>query len=134
MVSRKHLLLIGSVMLMTTFPAAQQGRADDEEKLAAAIKRFTPTEITADVSRLTPGDRKALDKLIEAAKLMDKIYLRQIWSGNEAMQQRLAMNMTPLGKLRQHYFNINMSPWSRLDHNESFIPGVPLRRLGVRLD
>ena len=45
--------------------------------LADKAKRFVPTEITADVSKLSYGDRQALDKLIEAAKLMDSLYLIQ---------------------------------------------------------
>lgn len=102
-------------------------RADDIDELNAKIKRFAPTVITGDTSTLSPGDRQALRKLVEAARIMDRIYLRQVWSGNEAMERKLAANKTPLGLRRQHYFKINVGPWSRLDHNKPFIPGVPRR-------
>jgi hypothetical protein len=96
-----------------------------ESPLAAKIRRFAPTEVTADVSHLSEGDRKALAKLIEAARLLDPLFLRQVWSGNEALLKKLEGDMTPEGKERLHYFMINKCPWSRLDKNEPFIDGVP---------
>jgi hypothetical protein len=100
-------------------------KMDKSITLAAKIARFAPTEITADTSRLSENDRKALGKIIEAAKLMDEIFLRQVWSGNVEMKKKLAADTTPEGKERLHYFNINVGPWSRLDHNEAFIDGAP---------
>ena len=93
--------------------------------LAAKINRFAPTSVSADLSRLSPGDRAALEKLAEAAKLMDAIYTRQVWSGNEALRQKLEADGTAEGKERLHYYNINRSPWSNLDHDEPFVSGVP---------
>ena len=93
--------------------------------LGAKIKRFAPTPVTADVSHLSPGDRRALVKLAEAAKIMDRIYARQVWSGNEALRVQLEADRTPEGAERLHYYNINRSPWSNLDQNEPFVAGVP---------
>jgi hypothetical protein len=56
---------------------------------------------------------------------MDDIYLRQVWSGNVALVKKLRADNSPLGRLRLHYFLINVGPWSRLDHNEPFVEGVP---------
>ena len=96
-----------------------------ESPLAAKIRKFAPTEITADVSHLSEGDRKALDKMIEAARLLDPLYLRQVWSGNEALLKKLEADATPEAKDRLHYFMLNKGPWSRPDKNEPFIDGVP---------
>jgi hypothetical protein len=96
-----------------------------ESPLASKIKRFAPTELTADVSRLSDGDRKALDKLIEAARLLDPLYLRQVWSGNEALKKRLESDSSSAGREILHYFMINKGPWSRLDNDEPFVEGVP---------
>ncbi|HEX7721204.1 MAG TPA: hypothetical protein VF397_03545 [Pyrinomonadaceae bacterium] len=101
--------------------AAPQG------SLAAKIRRFAPTVMTANTARLSPNDRKALQKIIAAAKLYDHLYLRQIWSGNEALLKKLQADNTPLGRLRLHYFKINQGPWSQLDDHERFIEGVPPR-------
>lgn len=99
--------------------------APSDASLAAKIRRFAPTVVTADTSRLSPGDRKALAKIIEAARLLDPLFLRQVWSGNAALEQKLMADKTPQGRERLHYFRINNGPWSRLDSNEPFIEGVP---------
>ena len=95
------------------------------DSLAARIGRFAPTDITADASHLSGGDRKALDKLIQAAKLLNPLFLRQVWSGNEALLKKLEADTSHEGRDRLHYFMINKGPWSRLDKNEPFIDGVP---------
>ena len=86
-----------------------------ESTLAAKISRFAPTEVTADASTLSENDRKALDKIIEAARYMDPIFLRQVWSGNVAMEKRLAAATSDKGKELLHNFKINVGPWDRLD-------------------
>lgn len=37
----------------------------------------------------------------------------------------LAGNRTIAGRARLHHFLINKGPWSRLDHDEPFVPGAP---------
>ena len=53
--------------------------------------RFAPTEIRADLSNLSGADRQVLAKLIDASKVMDALFLRQVWVGNEAMLIDLAL-------------------------------------------
>jgi hypothetical protein len=96
-----------------------------DPELAKKIRRFAPTVLTDNTSRLSANDRKALDKIIEAAKLLDPLFLRQVWSGNEALKQKLEADKSVVGRQRLHYFMINDGPWSRLDNNEPFIDGVP---------
>src|SRR5215510_3135328 len=93
--------------------------------LAAKIRQFATTELNADKSHLTENDRKAIAKLIEAAKLFDPLFLRQVWSGNEALKKKLESDTTPEGRERLHYFVINKGPWSRNEKNQPFIDGVP---------
>src|SRR5947207_2809809 len=102
-------------------------RQGTDNSLAAKIRRFAPTVMTANTARLSPNDRKALQKIIAAAKLYDALYLRQIWSGNESLWKKLEADKTPLARLRLHYFMINKGPWSQLDENSPFIEGVPPR-------
>jgi hypothetical protein len=99
--------------------------ADGDSELAKKIRRFSPTELTASTAHLSPNDKKALAKIIEAAKMMDPLFLQQVWSGNEALKKKLEADKTPAGRLRLHYFLINDGPWSRIDENEPFIEGVP---------
>ena len=111
--------------LLTTF-TAQTGKPEGgDPELAKKIARFAPTTLTADVSKLSAKDRQALDKIIAAAKLLDPLFLRQVWSGNDALEKKLLADKTPAGRERLHYFYINDGPWSRLDNNEPFIEDVP---------
>ena len=111
----------------TTMFGSQKRRrpAVGDPELAKKIARFSPTVLTANLSQLSRGDRLALTKIIAAAKLLDPLFLRQVWAGNDALKQKLAADKTAVGQQRLHYFLINDGPWSRLDHNEPFIEGVP---------
>jgi hypothetical protein len=101
----------------------------DLPQLQKMTARFAPTELHADTSTLSPGDRRALVKLIEASRVLNDIFLKQLWSGNQAMYAKLKRDSTPLGKARLHYFWINKGPWSDLDEHTSFLPGAPSKKL-----
>ncbi len=100
----------------------------DLAELNRMIARYAPVELRADTSRLSPGDQKALAKLIEAAKVIDDIFLEQVWSGNKALRAKLATDTSPLGKARLHYFDLNKGPWSDLDEHAAFVAGVPEKK------
>ncbi len=128
---RKKIICLLLTLTMTAIVYAQKGQPVDNS-LSAKINRFAPTtltadNLTADTISLSPNDRQALLKIIAAAKLFDPLYLRQIWSGNEALLKKLRADQSPLGRLRLHYFMINKGPWSQLDGMEPFIEGVPSR-------
>ena len=118
------LLMVSLSMSIAANQKTSRKPAGDPE-LAKKIARFSPTVLTADISQLSPGDRKALTKIIAAAKLLDPLFLRQVWSGNEALKQKLEADKTAADRQRLHYFLMNDGPWSRLDHNEPFIEEVP---------
>ncbi len=60
----------------------------------AMSARFAPTEIGADVSKLSAVDRRVLAKLIEASKIIDALFLRQVWVDNESMLLNLVRDET----------------------------------------
>ena len=53
--------------------------------LRTMTARFAPAEIGADLGALPDNERQALARLVEAARIMDGLFLRQVWSGNEAL-------------------------------------------------
>src|SRR5256714_1638856 len=130
-INRTIVFVILTAFVVNAFanqPRRSQTRVSGEAaELNKKIRRFAPTVMTANTTRLLPSDRKALQKIIAAAKLYDALYLRQIWSGNESLWKKLEADKTPLGRLRLHYFMINKGPWSQLDDNDPFIEGVPKR-------
>src|SRR6476646_317507 len=121
-------LLLLSTLLLTNVSAMQRRGGKKtvcDPELAKKIARFAPTTLTANTAVLAPGDRKALGKIIEAARLLDPLFLRQVWSGNQELQKKLETDKSAMGRQRLHYFLINDGPWSRLDNNEPFIENVP---------
>ncbi len=46
----------------------------DLAELNRMLARFAPAPVTADTSRLPPGDKQALAKLIDAANVIDAIF------------------------------------------------------------
>ena len=125
----KHLLLLGLILLsgsIVTFATEQLAtNVPDLAQLQQMTARFAPTELNVDISNLSDGDRKALAKLVEAGRIINDIFMQQYWSGDLALYAKLQKDTSPLGKARLHYFWINKSPWSALDGNTAFIPGVP---------
>ena len=109
----------------TASTSATSASSDEAARINKMAARFAPTEIAADVSRLPASDRQVLARLVQASKIMDALFMRQVWVGNEAMLLDLVRDETPEGRARLHYFLINKGPWSRLDHNEPFVPGAP---------
>jgi len=130
-INRLAVFVTATALVMNVFASqrkkATQGSSSEATSMSKKVRRFAPTPLTANITRLSPGDRKALQKIIAAAKYYDALYLRQIWSGNEALLKKLAADKSLVGRLRLHYFMINKGPWSQLDDNEPFIEGVPRR-------
>jgi Peptidase family M49 len=113
------------------FVRAQEGRVPDTQTLQQMAARFAPTDIRADLSTLSEPDRRVVAKLVEASKVIDGLFLRQVWAGNEAMLADLARDQSAEGRARLHYFLINKGPWSRLDHDAAFVSGAPAKPAGA---
>ncbi|MEO8370071.1 MAG: hypothetical protein ABI806_12800, partial [Candidatus Solibacter sp.] len=100
----------------------------DLNQLKQMTARHAPVNLKFDEASLSAGDRKALPKLVEAARVLNLIFMDQVWSGNRALYAKLQKDTTPLGKARLHYFWLNKGPWSDLDEHSAFVPDVPVRK------
>jgi hypothetical protein len=138
---RQRLMMMMTV-LSTSFAACGGGPSappapaavSAEPALAALtrqIDRFAPTDLGADLSGLSPGEREALVHLVRAAQVMDGVFLRQVWAGSEAMLFELLRDTSPTGQARLQYFLLNKGPWSRLDDNAPFVQGAPAKPLSA---
>ncbi len=128
---RKLILLL----LLCTFGTVAQEKTPkpspsvpDLAELKAMAARFAPTPLKVDTSGLSAGDQKALVKLVEAAKIVNTIFMQQFWSGDLAAYRALLPDKTPLGHARLDYFWINKGPWSEIDEYAAFLPDVPARK------
>ncbi|HEV7517171.1 MAG TPA: hypothetical protein VGR07_12790 [Thermoanaerobaculia bacterium] len=97
--------------------------ADIVQRLA----QFSPTRLTADLSGLSPADRRALGLLVQASSRLNDIALRQAWAGNPKFEKELAADARkhPWAKAALAYFRINAGPWDRLDGMKPFVGDRP---------
>ena len=126
---RVAVVVVGAVMAsrVASPQASPAPVIPDEARLLAMTARFAPVDIGADLSRLPAGEKQALARLVAASRLVDAIFLRQVWAGNEALLMQLCADHSSLGQARLHAFLIDKGPWSRLDQDAPFVPGVPAK-------
>ncbi len=102
-----------------------------DDSLRMEMNRLAPVDIVYDASILSAPEKQALVKLVEAARLMDEIYLRQVWEGNIPLRDQLATAASAdgpnkvLAKDLLRFFNLNGGPWLRLEHDKPFIGNTP---------
>ena len=126
----------------TTTPAAQPAAAPPPAaatstpavtpapgKLAVApdtpqrLAQFPRTIVDYDRALLNENERAVVAKLIEASKLIDEIFWRQVSEENPTMRAQMAKqaNDSPLDRAGYEYFLVNKGPWDRLKEDEPFI-------------
>ena len=140
----KSVLIVCAIVLGVTMQAQQKESAaktklqsanrnaakfPDAAQLKKMAARFAPTPLEVDTSGLSSSDQKALVKLIQASRLINDIFLTQLWSGNHGELTKLEKDKSELGRARLHYFWINKGPWSEIDSHTTFAPGVPAKKL-----
>ncbi len=123
----KGALLLATGLFLLPLISAQTTNPDLQE-LNRMAARFAPTAIRVDTSALNMGDRQALAKMIDAARVLNTIFMRQLWSENLATYDRVKADKTPLGQARAHYYWIQKGPWSDLDDHLAVLPNVPPRK------
>jgi Peptidase family M49 len=109
--------------------ALAQSKAAGEARIVPDIEKrvaqFAPTVLASDLSALSEEDRKVLLKLAEAAKFMNEIFLRQVWTGNPEIQKEMASWKGKDAEAAREYFDINFGPWDRLAERQPFIGTKP---------
>ena len=56
---------------------------------------FAPVEIGASLAGLPDNERQALAEIVAAARVMDGIFLEQVWAGNPALLLQLSGDSSP---------------------------------------
>ncbi|KAJ1951652.1 hypothetical protein EC988_003993, partial [Linderina pennispora] len=90
------------------------------------LSNYKPTELRADLSHLTEGDKRALVKLADVSDLLNAAYFKQIWAGAPAMRQKLQAGKADSEEARDlaTLFELFRGPWDRSFDNEAFVPGA----------
>ncbi|MEO7599090.1 MAG: hypothetical protein ABIV50_09185 [Opitutus sp.] len=116
-------IAVASLLTVVRLCAAEPA-LPNEAQLKTLTARFAPADISADVSKLPANEQLALRKIVDAAKIFDAVFLRQVAPMNPTYLAALVRDDSPRGRARLHYFSINAGPWSRLDKEEPFMAGV----------
>ena len=91
--------------------------SDIQKRLA----QFVPTEISYDESLLNEEQKQVLEKLVLAAKQMDKIFWKQASHTGLILKKELEEMDDPENNDFLRYVEINFGPYDRLDENKPFI-------------
>ena len=119
----KLLLIAGAAVALR--PAASLAKAPpDARDLHQLAARLAPVDLIADVAHLPANERAALVRILQAAQLMDALFLRQVWAESPALLTRLAADASALGRERVHAYLQNKGPWLRLDDERPYLPGI----------
>jgi len=118
-------LVLGPVLLTASIAASAP--LPDLPQLRASADKFSPTPMEVDLSAFPASERKALARLVQAARVMDPLFVRQSWAGSEAWMVKLVRDASPLAQARLRMFLLNQGPWDRLEQDAPFLPGVPAK-------
>ncbi len=98
-------------------------------KIKEEFAKFAPVKIAVDPKLLDAKQKKLVRELIDASRLMDEIFLRQVYDGNVALRSELKRDKKE--PLLYEYFLINSGPYDRLDHDKPFVAGAPPKPAGA---
>jgi len=99
--------------------------ANPKDGVDSLLNKYTPFTLKADLSSYTPDEKKMISKLIEVAKIMDKLFWYEAYGEKEKFLNDITDN-----RLRT-FARINYGPWDRLNGNAPFIAGVDKKPMGA---
>lgn len=100
------------------------------EMIKEQIAKFSPTELKYDASILDERQKIVVEKLYRAAKIMDEIFLDQVYSKNYQIRNELKASDSEEHKVKLELFTIMFGPFDRLEHDKPFI-GTEEKPLGA---
>lgn len=130
---RVYIPLLSALLLahLASTVTAAEAPLPSEAELHAMTARFAPVEVKVDTSALPANEKLALARMVEAAKIMDALFYRQVAPLNPTYLAELSADRSVLGRARLHFFTLNKGPWSRLDADRAFVPGTGPRPPGA---
>ena len=127
------ILLVSFFLVGCEKKTEQNKDAEDITMLKEKIARFVPTELKYDSSTLDEREKIVVEKLYLASKIMDELFLDQVYSKNYEIRKSLmeqAASGSEKAKLELELFTIMFGPFDRLDHDAPFI-GTEKKPLGA---
>lgn len=137
----KNIIILLTLALTIVSCSEKQNPQKDSEEvtmLKEKITKFVPVEIQYDESLLTDREKVVLEKLYRASKIIDELFLEQVYIENDQIKSDLISKISnksilskqPELKLQLELFNIMFGPFDRLEDNKPFI-GKNTKPLGA---
>ncbi len=92
--------------------------------IEARRKQFVTKTLATDLSSLAPAERRTLEHLVAASRLIHEVFRLQAWRGNPELATRLAAADGPGIAAAREYYRIMAKPWDELRHEEPFVQGL----------
>lgn len=108
------------IAIFLLFGCSEVNKEKENSDLKMKINQYSKTELTYDESLLDDNQKIVVEKLYEAGKIIDRIFLDQVYSKNEEIEETLLKSTDPNDKVILEFFNINFGPFDRLDHDKPF--------------
>ncbi|RDV13384.1 Zn-dependent hydrolase [Pontibacter diazotrophicus] len=119
-------ILFASAMAAATFGCTSTTTESGEtteavqtgDNLQQKLDMYTSVRLTADLGHLSAQEKQMIPLLIEAADIMNKLFLYEAYGQRDSLLTALD------NENARRFVNINYGPWDRLNNNEPFIAGV----------
>jgi hypothetical protein len=92
----------------------------------AQVPALEPTTIEVDLSSFPASEKAALARIVHAGRLMDALYIRQVWPGTAGLMKERETAQNPSAQAELTALNFFKGPWD--EHGMPFIAGVPVTR------
>jgi hypothetical protein len=110
----------GCTAPMPPSPLAASAENPDGYNIAAQRAKIVRIAMHPDTSFLTAEERDVVNDLIQAADLLDPVFLRQVSADNPRVRQEIASLNRADGPLLLDWFDFNAGPWDTLADNRPF--------------
>jgi len=117
-------LILSAILIGCGKQAEQNKDAEDVAMLKEKIAKFVPTELKYDSSTLDEREKMVVEKLYRASKVMDEIFLDQVYAKNYEIRKQLTEEVSAgseEAKLQLELFTMMFGPFDRLEHDAPFI-------------
>jgi len=90
-----------------------------------AIDKFAMVDMPVDLSFLSDSELRVLSKLGELARVIDALYLNQVYAGNPEVRAAIAASDSPQKDETLTLFDIHFGPWDSLNEDKAFFGRSP---------
>jgi hypothetical protein len=96
-----------------------------QEYVAQRLPIYERVRLSTNLNQLSVSERKVLPLLIQAAKIMDNLFWKQVYPQRDSLLNTIKDEKT------RDFVMINYGPWDRLNGDKPFVSGVGARPEGA---